>query len=967
MNVLSSFGFRVLSVIRLLLPACIGMSLCAHAEIAADRTGVSNSVGDNSTSVINVIEGEQLDFPFSASNPNPAATPPGISSFTLLINNRSQEATATFTKLAEGVFVARWTATLPQGYPAGNLLQTLAVQYSIPTITMPYSIARITIPLGRVDVAEWEGTIAGLRTGNYASVGPSYHVHSHYGGKYSGPVELLGSGSSEPGSTWYRGPKSISLLQPDGSPSGTSAQITNSARYPLFFFPQSSGVPQLLDVSNPDTYPDNGTWYKNELSGIVNVKNPTIDTISSGQMKFVLFPATDPRDNFNMAPILQTYLESSSEIKINETLWRYIDGTGERKINMVEFCGSSDWPRAFRNYFDLKIGAKIVPYTAGTSRYEGLPIDVGPAIPLLTMASETWHKFVLKVGPDAAAVSNGIEIVLGSGNNGGDPPQLGFEVQKRVSGGFEPLSLPGGRITLAPVEYQKITSVAGLELFIRRSEAVTQMHKLKIQLIPKKSGREPGLIAQSDLLPMEFLGMWETKNKANQIVMKARRDDPTSSNQGSDLQGNLYGTPRNILYVAADPSDGECHVSLNITSALRNQFICAAYKSGNKINGTDKSFPADPEKPANIRIPATGNGQSGDDYSIKVAFDANGNRLLDITEKVIELDVLKGADGTPSLVPMVRGFSLQSIAAAKSTINGQAFSLFWNGGWIPNVPNDVAPLIVPNAIQLLRLFYTGDYDRMEDEYEPSDVLPDATLNALGSAGDFSEWLSHNVGSKFIDGVTNAIKHYNWNANSPISKLIAGSAPLTELKELSSIVSQMENDTTDTVEAYKQIGIAVGQSQVFPNPDGHDLQAELVKLGVPHWSPPWVSKQTLVIGREEDYFIKIPDEANKTVGRSRFVNGKYWFVVKKENRTEYLPGPMTPSQEVHYTAVVVYLRIRGTSQDLYDFNHNCGGFGVPAAITQLSYGNGTYGRFHGIIYRTSVGILTDYQMKVIRLP
>ena len=181
---------------------------------------------------------------------------------------------------------------------------------------------------------------------------------------------------------------------------------------------------------------------------------------------------------------------------------------------------------------------------------------------------------------------------------------------------------------------------------------------------------------------------------------------------------------------------------------------------------------------------------------------------------------------------------------------------------------------------------------------------------------------------------------------------------------------MQNETAAAVEAFKQSTVSVGQTQIFPaSVNGHDLQPVLASLGKPHWSPSWVPAQTLLIGDQSGSAGtgKPPDDANSTVGRSRFINGTYWFVLKKENRVRYVSAGIGGVSPVPYTAVVVYLRVGGTSQDLYDFNHNAGGLSVPAAITQLSYGNGSYGRTHGIIYRTTVDILKDYEMKEVRVP
>ena len=105
------------------------------------------------------------------------------------------------------------------------------------------------------------------------------------------------------------------------------------------------------------------------------------------------------------------------------------------------------------------------------------------------------------------------------------------------------------------------------------------------------------------LLPVEFKKMWETPNMANQIVVKAKRDDPKNNDQTPDSDGNTYGTPRYLLYVTADPSDAKYHVSVDVQIGMRDQFVCAAYKSGTKVNGTDKPLPAAADQPADLLVP----------------------------------------------------------------------------------------------------------------------------------------------------------------------------------------------------------------------------------------------------------------------------------------------------------------------------------------------------------------------------
>jgi hypothetical protein len=396
---------------------------------------------------------------------------------------------------------------------------------------------------------------------------------------------------------------------------------------------------------------------------------------------------------------------------------------------------------------------------------------------------------------------------------------------------------------------------------------------------------------------------------------------------------------------------------------MREQFVCAAYKSGEKVNGTDKSFPAAAGQAANMLILAEGSSLNGEDFVIKLAYDANKNGLIDASEPLIDMEAVKSETGSPA-PPMVRGFSVVAVTAAKSTIQNQATGTGWTG-WKPNF---VADWFVPNAIALERLFYDGGVGGMASVYQPTQTLAPANLNAFGAPGDFNEWLTHHAGSNFsADGVA-TIPYYNWSNQTRISSLIASSSPLSSLRAKASIVLQMTSVTNATVESFKQAGVAIGQTQAFPSGvGGYDLQLILASLGTPHSSPAWVPKQTLLVGDQDGYASVIPDDAFGTVGRTRFINGEYQFIVKKEGRLEHFSTGDPGGYDIPYTAIVVYLRIRGTSQDLYDFNHNAGGLSMPAAITQLSYGNGGYGRTNGVIYRASVDILKDYEMKEVRLP
>jgi hypothetical protein len=164
------------------------------------------------------------------------------------------------------------------------------------------------------------------------------------------------------------------------------------------------------------------------------------------------------------------------------------------------------------------IGATITPHSAGTLEYPGMPIgssNFPPApynhhsstTPLLPIQSEQWHKLVLKVGPDAGALSNGITLKLGTGEEGENDPQTGFSLQTPDTGDFEPLTIPAnGKIEMTPSSelYQKLTSPEGLTLFLKRDSTVSEFHRLGLDLIPKKSTYLIQRVAALDLPPVDL-------------------------------------------------------------------------------------------------------------------------------------------------------------------------------------------------------------------------------------------------------------------------------------------------------------------------------------------------------------------------------------------------------------------------------------------------------------------------------
>jgi hypothetical protein len=129
------------------------------------------------------------------------------------------------------------------------------------------------------------------------------------------------------------------------------------------------------------------------------------------------------------------------------------------------------------------------------------------------LGTHAWHKIVLKVGPDAEAVSNGIGIWLSNHGNEHGAPQTGFAIKVQNANGMldEMAVPPDGRITLrwdhtAPQLYQQLLSPTGLTLFLKRDSRVTESHTLSLELLKKREWyeHESKRIAMVDLLPVDI-------------------------------------------------------------------------------------------------------------------------------------------------------------------------------------------------------------------------------------------------------------------------------------------------------------------------------------------------------------------------------------------------------------------------------------------------------------------------------
>jgi hypothetical protein len=276
-----------------------------------------------------------------------------------------------------------------------------------------------------------------------------------------------------------------------------------------------------------------------EFSKTIHVTAPGDFMIASGGTRFEPFPESAVKDEFNMTAIVYSYIDSQGERGFVNSVTRYIDGDpGSRNMYMVNFSpyvGNPARPTADRVMLSLWVDASITPYSKGTLEHPGLPASprARPGqweLPFLPVQSDGWYKLVLKVGPDAGAVSDGIRLDLKSVVNSEEiSPQAGFTLQMATATGIVPLEVPvDGSIQVdkESAMYQSITSPDGLSLYLQKAPDADRIHRLSIVLLPTEKNlvSGPQRITALNLLPVEVvqgeLGT-ETEDVGNWLMTEA--------------------------------------------------------------------------------------------------------------------------------------------------------------------------------------------------------------------------------------------------------------------------------------------------------------------------------------------------------------------------------------------------------------------------------------------------------------
>lgn len=478
---------------------------------------ISSQTASGSTTV-NVVAGEPLVFLLTVDNP----TGPPVTASNLKLFVGGAEETAVFSPVGTNQFSLAWDAKTHANYP-DEILQSIAVRFQ------DSQHATAWLALARCDVAEWEGLVAGARNA-HPNESWSVTIASHLNGAKINP----GNGvhyspawvSRTSGDTfWYRGPKLMKLLDFDSKVQKGDVNIADSV-YPFFLISQKSDGnyegTRMIDMGLSAAHPVHQDFFSNHVGAKLRISSNSHSLpLDVGKTGFISYPESQMGEGYAYPFEIFKPKEIGGEDGVYAGFCEVMMPRSARRLRQFNFYpGTHPSDPVFFSTTTLaaKVAAKIIPHTAGTLGGSGLPMNPGDATPLVPMASGTWHRFVLKVGLDAVAVSDGLEIVLGTGIGGGVAPQPGFEIQKRTATGFEPITVStDGKILLAPGtgQYQELTSPAGMELFIKRAVTVTDLHELRIQLTPKNAEWEHPTVAQADLLPAEIVSDWNRDGEIN--------------------------------------------------------------------------------------------------------------------------------------------------------------------------------------------------------------------------------------------------------------------------------------------------------------------------------------------------------------------------------------------------------------------------------------------------------------------
>ena len=486
-----------------------------------------------------------------------------------------------------------------------------------------------------------------------------------------------------------------------------------------------------------------------------------------------------------------------------------------------------------------------------------------------------------------------------------------------------------------------------------------------------------------NILSVDFVQMWETENKANQIFNPTKKDDKSADGyqEADSSDDTLYGIHREKLYVvSSDQNEYAVSLDLDIQPvSLRSQFVVAAYKNGTKVNGSDTPVPAQDDAQIDMTFTDPSSAAATTDFAVKAGLDANGNGTLDSGEMTFDLEVYKHpGDNQP------RYATVFGINDAKYDWHHDEIAYYLNPtlGGIPVDPGE-PDYIAIYARSFLYMFMDGDDDAIRGDMKPTTIgqsQMDAFQQATANSSCFSEWLTHNSGAAFSDqGVAN-IPQRDWDDESRVAQFFALRTPLaletitiplgggyieSQTATGASLEQFYDNQVKAAAEALLQnepVGSSVTMPQGggfyhFPNQNCNLFSSE---------SPSWVPAATIRVGEGDAYggkwgaflgqYVGGTDsfdeyDAAGTIGRGRILDPRCQITVKKVQKGIW------PVTWIEYEVISVNLVCE--LEDLYDFNYEDSELASHAAAHQVGYGNGNNGRNQGFIYRDKILIDHTY--------
>ena len=464
--------------------------------------------------------------------------------------------------------------------------------------------------------------------------------------------------------------------------------------------------------------------------------------------------------------------------------------------------------------------------------------------------------------------------------------------------------------------------------------------------------------------------LWETANKANQIFNPTPKDDYTG-NSANEIEGDcIYSVPRNKLYVVGDPASDKLNVTerivvCGIPAAYSDLLMCAAFNGDVVVEDSTVCFDQNFEASLHIRPPArTDVGQ--EDLAIRAGFDIDMDGRLSYEESVpLEVYRYRGEPRYLTLCGISDRQLLDEDDEIKKFVGWHAYS-------------GIAAVTLPVARILLSTFYYGDDSEVWDFKKATSVSP-VTLDPFASYSGFSEWLTHNSGAPFdAESMKGRIIEYGWDSETDVAEAIAGCTPfvpwiqkgpkwspieyydLTDTGKIllsyyretveSQAIRYIEDNGVDEVTIWVIGAEALQRIGIFADCKMTSTNELTVSIGEPGEFKGAMAvytafSQSIVLERG-----KLADlDAYYAVGRGRVTDPRYGFkVVKKEH---WLEAPTYELDQIEFACEL---------SDLYDFNYEDKDMSQCAATIQIGFGNGSYGRRHGRVFRHKIQINTTYR-------